>query len=86
MKIYAHFEDYKYLKLRSKSNFIKFCSINAVEKSYSEDYYLNNLSYKLQKIQNNLNSGLKKTINWYIENHKWLETNKLYSYKRLGLI
>ena len=39
------------------------------------------------KISKNLSNGLINTINWYIENKKWLKNvNKSYDFKRLGLI
>ena len=35
----------------------------------------------------NLAVGLKNTIEWYIENKKWLKnTKKSYNFKRLGLL
>lgn len=51
MKAYVHYEEYKQIKLQSNYNFIKWHSINTLEKKYnSEDYHMNHLSSKLQKI------------------------------------
>jgi len=39
------------------------------------------------KIKHNMYDGLKKTIEWYVSNDKWLKNiSKSYNYKRLGLL
>ena len=43
-----------------------------------------NINYKIKK---DLYLGLTETVNWYIENNKWVKNvNKSYNFKRLGLI
>lgn len=51
-------------------------------------YALNSKKFEKKfkwKAKINLNEGLKKTINWYLENKNWIkEAEKKYNYKRLG--
>ena len=48
------------------------------------NFFKKNINYKIKK---NLYLGLTETVNWYIENNKWVRNvNKSYNFKRLGLI
>ena len=50
----------------------------------NSNFFKKNIKLKISK---NLKNGLISTINWYIENKKWLKSvNKSYDFKRLGLI
>jgi dTDP-glucose 4,6-dehydratase len=85
-RVFEIIKEKKLTKL-NRDNFLKLVKDRPghdIRYALNTSFFKKNIKYK---IQNNLNSGLKKTINWYIENNKWLETtNKLYSHKRLGLI
>ena len=48
------------------------------------NFFKKNINYKIKK---NLYLGLTETVNWYIENNRWVKNvNKSYNFKRLGLI
>ena len=57
---------------------------------HDERYALNTIFFRKNikyRIQNNLYKTLEDTIDWYIENDKWMKNiNKLYKNKRQGLI
>ena len=85
-RVFEIIKEKKLTKLNT-DNFLKLVKDRPghdIRYALNTSFFKKNIKYK---IQNNLNNGLKKTINWYIENNKWLETiQKLYSHKRLGLI
>ena len=83
---------FKIMKQRSltklkKNNFLK----NFKDRpGHDIRYDLNSSFFKKNiklKISKNLKNGLIRTIDWYIENKKWLKSvKKSYNFKRLGLI
>ena len=83
---------FKIMKQRSltklkKNNFLK----NVKDRpGHDIRYALNSSFFKKNiklKISKNLKNGLIRTIDWYIENKKWLKSvKKSYNFKRLGLI
>ena len=69
-----------------KNNFLK----NVIDRpGHDKRYALNTAFFKKTvnyKMKFKLSVGLKKTIEWYINNKKWLKnTKKSYNFKRLGL-
>ena len=82
-------------KIMKKKNLTKLESKKYLKKvkdrpGHDQRYALNTKLFKEiihYKMEYNIVSGLKKTIEWYTNNSKWLKnTKKSYHYKRLGLI
>jgi len=78
---------HKKLTKLKQNNFLKLVKDRpGHDKRYAlnTNFFNKNIKYKMQ---DNLVSGLTKTIEWYISNLKWLKsTKKTYKYKRLGLL
>jgi len=75
------------LTILNKDNFLK----KVIDRpGHDKRYALNTAFFKKTvgyKMKYNLAVGLKNTIEWYIENKKWLKnTKKSYNFKRLGLL
>ena len=75
------------LTILNKNNFLK----KVIDRpGHDKRYALNTAFFKKTvgyKMKYNLAVGLKNTIEWYIENKKWLKnTKKSYNFKRLGLL
>ena len=77
----------KKLTKLNKDNYIKFVEDRpGHDERYAlnTDFFKKNIKYKIQK---DLMTGLEETVNWYINNKKWLKSiKKTYKYERLGLI
>ncbi len=77
----------KNLTKLKKNNFLK----NVIDRpGHDKRYALNTTFFKKTinyRMRFNLSLGLKNTIEWYINNRKWLKsTKKSYNFKRLGLL
>ena len=75
------------LTILNKNNFLK----KVIDRpGHDKRYALNTAFFKKTigyRMKYNLTIGLKNTIEWYIENKKWLKsTKKSYNFKRLGLL
>lgn len=75
------------LTILNKNNFLK---IVKDRPGHDKRYALNTAFFKKTinyKMKYGLTTGLKKTLEWYIENKEWLQnTKKSYNFKRIGLI
>ena len=71
----------------NKNNFLKLVKDRP---GHDKRYALNSNFFKKKikyEMQYSLEKGLKKTVEWYIDNAEWLKNaQKNYKYKRLGLI